>query len=257
MSSLHRRQSDGDRRAARESRAPGRAPRTRNRGRDPDCCCLPFGNATAGTHWRPAPDCACWKRRLRTHRRSRSPTWTLHSPRSQPRRDAAQTRSSRETDGAVRTSDRRRAALAHAAARRRTPPGRARRRARRGSRRGGQVPAAGVRRAAMLAGDLGDVAQAVHDRRRVDALAAVRVRFQPLQPMLADSRRRDATRSRELGARRIRMEARRRAHPGPQGRRRSARLLARICNDVTAAVPEVVEAVRALPAERARSSTAR
>ena len=75
--------------------------------------------------------------------------------------------------------------------------------------------------------------------------------FRPVQPMLAqpaDGRRR---RARAPGRGGVRMEARRRARAGRTRRATRCASITRSLNDVTAAVPEVVEALRALPARRA------
>jgi DNA ligase 1 len=109
------------------------------------------------------------------------------------------------------------------------------------------VPAASVRRAAMLAGDLGLVASAA----MVDGEAGL-VRFavtlmRPVQPMLADTaedvsaalaRMSEASLEYKLDGARIQ------AHKAGD----EVRIFSRNLRDVTIAVPEVVEAVRALPA---------
>ena len=109
------------------------------------------------------------------------------------------------------------------------------------------VPADRVRRAAMMAGDLGTVASAVLGPDGAAALDVYQLElFRPVQPMLADSA---PTVAEAFGV------------DGPlvvewkldgariQVHRRDDRVAVytRNLNDVTAAVPEVVEAVRALP----------
>ncbi len=80
------------------------------------------------------------------------------------------------------------------------------------------IPAARIRRAAMLAGDLAPVARAALVDGDAGLAQFVLRPFQPVQPMLADSA--DGCRRRAGGARRgvVRIQARWRAHPGPQGR---------------------------------------
>ncbi len=88
------------------------------------------------------------------------------------------------------------------------------------------IPAARIRRAAMLAGDLAPVARAALAEGEA-GLAPFALRpFQPVQPMLADSA--DDIGDALDGARRgvVRIQARWRAHPGPQGGRRGARVFA-------------------------------
>ena len=110
------------------------------------------------------------------------------------------------------------------------------------------MPADRVRRAAMMAGDLGAVASAALGDDAVNALAQYQLAlFRPVQPMLADSAPtiRDALSEQgpvvvewKLDGARI------------QVHRREDRVAVytRNLNDVTDAVPEVVEAVRALAA---------
>ena len=87
------------------------------------------------------------------------------------------------------------------------------------------LPAGDVRRAAMLAGDLGAVARAALERRRGRAARASRSQlFRPVQPMLAQPADDVADALAQLGTRRVRVEARRRARPGAQGGRRGARV---------------------------------
>lgn len=113
--------------------------------------------------------------------------------------------------------------------------------------RAARLPANDVRRAVMMAGDLGVVAQSVL-RDGEAALAEYRIElFRPVQPMLADSASTVADAMTEgvpvsvewkLDGARI------------QVHRRDDRVAVytRNLNDVTAAVPEVVDAVRSLPA---------
>ena len=114
--------------------------------------------------------------------------------------------------------------------------------------RAAKAPPARVRRAAMLAGDLPLVAEAALasggaglDRFRVEV-------FTPVQPMLADSAD-DVTAAVEaLGDAAIEYKldgARVQVHKAGD----LVKVYSRALNEVTAAVPEVVEAVRAVPAE--------
>ncbi|HEY8165780.1 MAG TPA: ATP-dependent DNA ligase [Gemmatimonadaceae bacterium] len=109
------------------------------------------------------------------------------------------------------------------------------------------VPAAQVRRAAMMAGDLGAVARAVL-REGEAGLAQYRVElFRPVQPMLADS----AATLEEALSEGIPMAVEWKLDGARiQVHRRDDRVAVytRNLNDVTAAVPEVVEAVSALEA---------
>ncbi|HZO20486.1 MAG TPA: ATP-dependent DNA ligase [Gemmatimonadaceae bacterium] len=112
------------------------------------------------------------------------------------------------------------------------------------------VPAARLRRAVMLAGDLGAVAQAVCSggEAALTALAGYRIElFRPVQPMLADSANDvaealgvsgDATLEWKLDGARIQVH---------RARDRVA-VYTRNLNDVTSRVPEVVEAVRGFAA---------
>ena len=110
------------------------------------------------------------------------------------------------------------------------------------------LPADKVRRAAMMAGDLGAVARAALGDDRATALSQYQLElFRPVQPMLADSAPTVADALTEgvpvalewkLDGARIQVHR--------QGDR--VAVYTRNLNDVTAAVPEVVEAVRALAA---------
>ncbi len=114
--------------------------------------------------------------------------------------------------------------------------------------RAARVPPARVRRAAMLAGDLSIVAEAALasgeaglDRFRVEL-------FTPVQPMLADSADDVAAAVGALGDAAIEYKldgARVQVHKSGD----LVKVYSRALNEVTAAVPEVVDAVRALPAE--------
>ncbi|HZE07842.1 MAG TPA: ATP-dependent DNA ligase [Gemmatimonadaceae bacterium] len=113
--------------------------------------------------------------------------------------------------------------------------------------RAANLPAAGVRRAAMLAGDLGVVAAAALGEEREAALAAYGLQlFRPVQPMLADSA--DSVADAIAGGEPVVVEwkidgARIQVHRQDD----RVAVYTRSLNEVTDAVPEVVEAVRALP----------
>jgi len=108
------------------------------------------------------------------------------------------------------------------------------------------LPAERIRRAAMLAGDLAGVAEAVFAAGEA-ALAQYAIQlFRPLQPMLADSAATPADALATLGKAILEWKldgARIQVHR--DGER--VAVYTRNLNEVTAAVPEVVEAVRALP----------
>jgi DNA ligase-1 len=113
--------------------------------------------------------------------------------------------------------------------------------------RASNVPVARVRRATMLAGDLAPVARAA----LVDGdagLSQFTLRpFQPLQPMLADSAAGVGDALAELGEASVEFKldgARIQAHKVDG----EVRVYSRNLRDVTAAVPEVVSIVRAMPA---------
>jgi DNA ligase-1 len=108
------------------------------------------------------------------------------------------------------------------------------------------IPAEKVRRAAMLAGDLGTVARAALIE-GAEGLAAYGLQiFRPIQPMLADSAPDVAAALAQLGEAVLEWKldgARIQVHrAGDQ-----VRVYTRNLNDVTARLPEVVEAVLALP----------
>ncbi|MFL5480035.1 MAG: ATP-dependent DNA ligase [Gemmatimonadaceae bacterium] len=111
-----------------------------------------------------------------------------------------------------------------------------------------QVPADRVRRAAMMAGDLGVVARAALGENRESALAEYQLQpFRPVQPMLADSAPTvaEAMSAGVPAAVEWKLDgARIQVHR--QGDR--VAVYTRSLNDVTAAVPEVVELVSGLPA---------
>jgi DNA ligase-1 len=112
------------------------------------------------------------------------------------------------------------------------------------------IDADAVRRAAMLAGDLGPVAQAALTEGRA-GLARFRVQlFRPIQPMLAQTasgvgdalgRLHEAAFEWKLDGARIQVHV----------RGEKIRVFSRLLNDVTAAVPEVVELVQRLPLREA------
>jgi DNA ligase-1 len=114
-----------------------------------------------------------------------------------------------------------------------------------------ELPAARIRRAAMLAGDLGVVAAAVLTEGEAGLAQWSLQLFRPVQPMLADSAPNVDDALRELGeGTPVSIEwkldgARIQVHK--QGDR--VAIYTRSLNEVTAAVPEVVDAVRALSAD--------
>ena len=104
-----------------------------------------------------------------------------------------------------------------------------------------------VRRAAMLAGDLGTVAEAVLAEGEAGLARYGLQLFRPVQPMLADSAPNVKEALDELGTAVFEWKldgARVQVHREDD----RVAVYTRSLNDVTAAVPEVVEAVRALPA---------
>ena len=109
------------------------------------------------------------------------------------------------------------------------------------------LPADGVRRAAMLAGDLPRVAHAALTE-GADGLAAFALRlFRPVLPMLAGTAETIEEALGELGEAALEWKldgARVQIHKGGD----EIRVYSRLLNDVTAAVPEVVEQVRGLAA---------
>jgi DNA ligase-1 len=109
------------------------------------------------------------------------------------------------------------------------------------------VPAAEVRRAAMFAGDLGAVAHSALTE-GAPGLARFSIELQrPVQPMLAQPAEDIADALGRLGVAALEWKldgARVQVHKAGD----DVRVFTRNLNDVTAAVPEIVEAVRALPA---------
>jgi DNA ligase-1 len=112
------------------------------------------------------------------------------------------------------------------------------------------IAAAQVRRAAMLAGDLAPVARAALEGGEA-ALAGFFIRlFQPVQPMLAESADAVAEAMERPGEAAVELKldgARMQVHRSGD----EVRVYSRNLRDVTAAVPEVVEAARALSAREA------
>ena len=114
--------------------------------------------------------------------------------------------------------------------------------------RAAQLPGDRVRRAAMLAGDLGTVAEAVLAEGEAGLSRYGLQLFRPIQPMLADSAPNVPEALADLGTAVFEWKldgARVQVHR--EGER--VAVYTRSLNDVTAAVPEVVEAVRALAAK--------
>jgi DNA ligase-1 len=114
--------------------------------------------------------------------------------------------------------------------------------------RAADLPADRVRRAAMLAGDLGAVAEAILAEGEAGLARWSLQLFRPVQPMLADSAPNVADALEQLGeaaAFEWKLDGAR-----IQVHKLDDRIVVytRSLNDVTAAVPEVVDAVRALPA---------
>ncbi len=116
--------------------------------------------------------------------------------------------------------------------------------------RAANVPVATIRRAAMLAGEVGSVARAVLTG-GAPALAEFVLRpFQPVQPMLADSAADVDAALLDLGEGSFEYKldgARIQAHKVGD----EVRVYSRNLRDVTIAVPEVADVVRALPAREA------
>ena len=112
--------------------------------------------------------------------------------------------------------------------------------------RAAKVPAAGVRRAAMMTGDLGPVARAAL-REGMRALDAFAVQLMvPVRPMLADSEDDVDAAMASLGDASLEYKldgARTQVHK--QGD--DVRVFSRTLKDITAAVPELVTVARALP----------
>jgi DNA ligase-1 len=114
--------------------------------------------------------------------------------------------------------------------------------------RAAKVPADGVRRARMMAGDLATVARAALSGDAAQLAGFATQLFRPVHPMLAGSAEDPAVAMKELGEAALEYKldgARIQIHKsGDQVAVYSRRL-----NEVTAAVPEVVELVRTLPAQ--------
>jgi len=114
--------------------------------------------------------------------------------------------------------------------------------------RAARLPANQVRRAAMLAGDLGTVARAALGSDGAAGLAAYGVQlFRPIQPMLADSAPDLAAAMAQVGEAIIEWKldgARVQVHRSGD----RVAIFTRNLNDVTPRVPEVVSAVLSLPA---------
>ncbi len=110
------------------------------------------------------------------------------------------------------------------------------------------IPLQHIRRAVMMAGDIAAVGRAALEH-GVDALGRYDVQlFRPVQPMLAQSAEDVEEALSELGeaALEYKMDgARVQVHKSGE----DVAVFSRRLNDVTAAVPEIVEAVRALPAK--------
>ena len=112
------------------------------------------------------------------------------------------------------------------------------------------IPAARVRRAAMLAGALAPAARAalVDGAEKNDALSRLSFQlFQPIQPMLADTAADVDAALAELGDASLEYKldgARIQVHKAGD----EVKVYSRSLRDVSAAVPEVIEIVRALPA---------
>ena len=109
------------------------------------------------------------------------------------------------------------------------------------------LPAERIRRAAMMAGGSTAIAQAVFEKGEA-GLAEFDIQlFRPVQPMLAQSSEDVVEALAELGEASLEYKldgARIQVHKSPD----RIAVFSRAANDVTIAVPEVVEAVRALPA---------
>ena len=116
--------------------------------------------------------------------------------------------------------------------------------------RASAVPAANIRRAAMMAGDLGPVARAAL-RDGSGAIEAFGVQLMaPVRPMLADSADDVETAVAALGDATLEFKidgARIQVHKSAD----DVRIFTRTLKDVTAAVPEIVTATRALAVRRA------
>ncbi len=111
--------------------------------------------------------------------------------------------------------------------------------------RAAELPRGDVERAFMTAGDLASVARAALTGGQGLGEFAIRL-FRPVLPMLADTAANTAEALRRLGRAAFEFKldgARIQVHKGGD----EVRVFSRRLNEVTAAVPEVVEAVRAIP----------
>ena len=109
------------------------------------------------------------------------------------------------------------------------------------------VPPADIRRATMLAGDLPRVAVAALSEGSAGLARFAVQLFRPVQPMLAGSAENEADALAELGEAAVEWKldgARVQIHKSGD----EVRVYSRRLNDVTPAVPEIVEALRGLPA---------
>jgi DNA ligase-1 len=109
------------------------------------------------------------------------------------------------------------------------------------------VPAEGVRRARMMAGDLPSVAKAALSGDAAELAGFATQLFRPVHPMLAASADDESVAIEELGEAMLEYKldgARIQVHKSGD----QVAIYSRRLNDVTAAVPELVDAVRALPA---------
>jgi DNA ligase-1 len=110
-----------------------------------------------------------------------------------------------------------------------------------------KVPAEQVRRARMMAGDLPSVAKAALSGDAAELAAFATQLFRPVHPMLAGSADDESVAIEELGEALLEYKldgARIQVHKNGD----QVAIYSRRLNDVTAAAPELVEAVRALPA---------
>ena len=115
--------------------------------------------------------------------------------------------------------------------------------------RAAAVPASRIRRAVMMAGGLGPVARVALAGTDTDLSQFTLRVFQPVQPMLAQSAESVEKARARLGAMALDYKldgARVQVHKNAA----EVRVFSRHLRDVTVAVPEVVEAARALPARR-------
>src|SRR5262245_60493213 len=113
--------------------------------------------------------------------------------------------------------------------------------------RASEIPATEIRRAAMLSGDLGAVAHVALTEGRAGLSRFHLELFRPVLPMLASPAETLDEVIERLGRAELEFKldgARVQAHK----RGDDVRVYSRLLNDVTVAVPEIVEAVRAMPA---------